>query len=688
MSDLDIKQVYDAKPTTTIPDDALLYLGLSPYGLTDDSAIKAQDVFPANGAVTDGAVTLFNGTSGKKLKTIGAMTAGQVVGGVTAASAQPYTLTAGTNMTSIVPDAKAQTITFNAATQSSTVSFQNNYFIADNGSDSTGDGTLSAPFFTANHTLSVIRALTPSATNRFYIYDERTTDIVEDFQLVPFVTLMGNGTATLHGDVSLHSSFGSITSDTSATFGGYKEWLAGSTLTLDFSSFGLTHQIIINLINVPKAPINYPIIGNDGANFNMLNFGVNEINFNTAGRDTLDNSYWQANCSISSGVRRKIRYCNGWQLSSITKSLGSIPCVSELDVAFCGIAIFDPITHTLKIISSGGANNQPMINVSVLSCITDNSNLFLDITNDGQSFATFTTDITTGYLINSFNSLTNFTFQNNSFVDYQNSTYFPTNYTRSSYDDGGFIVTTDLLGSQLNGIDIAIQQVPALQGNNISNLNNGIGYGAFAADLTGANNSWCGMWCFKNATDLQLSAALGFNAGSAYTGSEHQNICIAAQGVVGDFQTTRIGYTNSSGTTSTQLKCFIDGIYQATSSLGRPVVVDSTGQLYQVTNPLTVTQGTSIVTGVTLNSRTGVITTVSTTLAALTATSFVLTNSQIASTSGINAFLMGYSGTLITAGVPYIFASAPGSGSCTINIVNLNALAALNGTITIGFEIV
>lgn len=337
------------------------------------------------------------------------------------------------------------------------VSFQNNYFIADNGSDSTGDGSLSAPFFTANHTLSVIGALTPSATNEFYIHDERTIDIVEDFQLLPFVTLMGIGVAKYHGDASLHSSFGSITTDAYTTFGGYKEWQAGSTLGLNFSSFGLTNQIVVNLIDVPKAPIEYPIVGNDGANFNMSNFVINEINFNTYGRDNLNNSVWQANCTMASGVRRKIRYCNGWQVSSITKSLGSVPCITELDVAFCGESIFSPSTGTLQLISTGGANNQPIIQISVLSCRSGNSGLALDITNDGASFVYIITDITSGYYISSANSLTNIAFQNYSPVDTAGSvSYTPTNYTPTSYDNDGFTVTIDLLGAHLKGIDNAL----------------------------------------------------------------------------------------------------------------------------------------------------------------------------------------------------------------------------------------
>lgn len=44
MADLNVKQVYDANPTTLIPLTALCYLGLSPFGLGDDSAALWSNV--------------------------------------------------------------------------------------------------------------------------------------------------------------------------------------------------------------------------------------------------------------------------------------------------------------------------------------------------------------------------------------------------------------------------------------------------------------------------------------------------------------------------------------------------------------------------------------------------------------------------------------------------------------------
>lgn len=40
-----IKQVFDDNPSTTVPDTALIYLGLSPFGTNDDSAITGANLF-------------------------------------------------------------------------------------------------------------------------------------------------------------------------------------------------------------------------------------------------------------------------------------------------------------------------------------------------------------------------------------------------------------------------------------------------------------------------------------------------------------------------------------------------------------------------------------------------------------------------------------------------------------------
>jgi len=99
----------------------------------------------------------------------------------------------------------------------------------------------------------------------------------------------------------------------------------------------------------------------------------------------------------------------------------------------------------------------------------------------------------------------------------------------------------------------------------------------------------------------------------------------------------------------------------------------------------TVTQATSITTGVALNSSYGRITTVSSTLASNNTATFTVTNSSVlASTDLIMLTLNGYSGT---NGVPSVRIGTISAGSFTIVIRNAGTVA-LNGTLDIGFLVI
>lgn len=102
----------------------------------------------------------------------------------------------------------------------------------------------------------------------------------------------------------------------------------------------------------------------------------------------------------------------------------------------------------------------------------------------------------------------------------------------------------------------------------------------------------------------------------------------------------------------------------------------------------TVTQATSITTGVAVEGSGGVITTVSSTLAAVTSTGFTVTNSAVTAASVISATLVNYSGTLITNGVPVITVSGITSGAFDIKITNVHASNALSGVMKISFIVV
>lgn len=93
----------------------------------------------------------------------------------------------------------------------------------------------------------------------------------------------------------------------------------------------------------------------------------------------------------------------------------------------------------------------------------------------------------------------------------------------------------------------------------------------------------------------------------------------------------------------------------------------------------TVTQATSITTGVTLNARAGVVTTVASTLAANTDAAFVVTNSYVKSDSVIVLTCLNTGASIATAQT-----SAVADGSFTVLLAN-SGNAAFNSTIGVHF---
>lgn len=116
---------------------------------------------------------------------------------------------------------------------------------------------------------------------------------------------------------------------------------------------------------------------------------------------------------------------------------------------------------------------------------------------------------------------------------------------------------------------------------------------------------------------------------------------------------------------------------------------DKIKEIIDAINPtnLTVTQATSISTAVTLNGVNGIVTTVSTTAAALTASTFTVNNSKVLSTSIVKANIVDYSGTFVTNGLPSIAVTTIANGSFKIVIMNNHATNAFSGIFKISFEI-
>lgn len=101
-----------------------------------------------------------------------------------------------------------------------------------------------------------------------------------------------------------------------------------------------------------------------------------------------------------------------------------------------------------------------------------------------------------------------------------------------------------------------------------------------------------------------------------------------------------------------------------------------------------VTQLTAITSGVTCAGNAGIISTVSSTLAAGSSTSFTVTNPRARASSLVLANIVGYTGN---AGHPLVRVSSVTSGSYSLTLTNMFDAAtsgsALNGVVRIGYAV-
>lgn len=96
-----------------------------------------------------------------------------------------------------------------------------------------------------------------------------------------------------------------------------------------------------------------------------------------------------------------------------------------------------------------------------------------------------------------------------------------------------------------------------------------------------------------------------------------------------------------------------------------------------------VTQATSITTGVTCNALSGVITTVSQTVAAAAEAEFTVTNSEVAATDVVVACIK----THTSAGTFAVDVSTVAAGSFKLRLTNLHASAAGDNVLVINFVV-
>lgn len=95
--------------------------------------------------------------------------------------------------------------------------------------------------------------------------------------------------------------------------------------------------------------------------------------------------------------------------------------------------------------------------------------------------------------------------------------------------------------------------------------------------------------------------------------------------------------------------------------------------------------GTCSSNAVTINTPVGKITTESLSTAAGAVQAITLTNSSVAAADVVIATVIGGSSS---TGIAGISKSVAGSGSCVITLTNTALVAALNGTVIIGYEVI
>lgn len=115
-----------------------------------------------------------------------------------------------------------------------------------------------------------------------------------------------------------------------------------------------------------------------------------------------------------------------------------------------------------------------------------------------------------------------------------------------------------------------------------------------------------------------------------------------------------------------------------------PLAVNA-APLQSLYNTANVTQGTSITTAVTVNANNGVVTTVSSTLAANAKTSFTVNNSEVVAGSKI---LVSVEYDEAATGIPVVGIADIATGSFKVVLSNAAGTDALNGVVKIHFIVI
>ncbi|MFI5113160.1 MAG: tail fiber domain-containing protein, partial [Terriglobales bacterium] len=160
----------------------------------------------------------------------------------------------------------------------------------------------------------------------------------------------------------------------------------------------------------------------------------------------------------------------------------------------------------------------------------------------------------------------------------QNSAFGSSALTANTTGNQNAAFGNSALFSNTSGNTNSAFGTSALAGNTTASLNSAFGFGALEANTgdNSSNNSAFGQGALFNLKGGANNLALGAEAGSSLTGTEHDNIYVGSIGVAGESQTIHIG----TGQTAT----FIAGISGRTSASGVAVFINTLGQLGTITS--------------------------------------------------------------------------------------------------------
>jgi hypothetical protein len=186
-----------------------------------------------------------------------------------------------------------------------------------------------------------------------------------------------------------------------------------------------------------------------------------------------------------------------------------------------------------------------------------------------------------GYAGESTNKISGETGDNNTAVGFQALNVNGTGSSGGFAADGNTAIGATALFRNTLGNENTGTGYDALYSNTTGNYNTANGYVALFNNTTGSNNTAVGygsLYSPGSTTTGNSNTAIGYQAGNAYTGNESNNIDIGNSGSAGESGIIHIG------TPGTQTAIYIAGIYGQTSASGLEVLVNSSGQLGNVTS--------------------------------------------------------------------------------------------------------